>query len=78
MKLNQDRQQAIHSGGLEYFSGRLRLKVQAAADLVRQSAGQSFDWCLDVVALRLAKFYEQRLAVETVMKVNGMLRRLQQ
>jgi len=54
-----------------------RALVKTATGIVRQSAGQSFDWCLDVVALRLAKFYAQRPAVDMVIKINGILRRLQ-
>lgn len=50
--------------------------VSGAAEEVRRSAGHAFGWCLDVVALRLAKFYAQRPSAEAVGKIAGLLKRL--
>lgn len=46
--------------------------AQAAAE-VRSAAGPSFDWCLDVVGLRLAKFYAQRPGPESKAKIHTIL-----
>lgn len=50
--------------------------VQEAAAKVRAEAGDSFDWCLDVVALRLAKFYAQRPTPDAAAKIDAILERL--
>lgn len=50
--------------------------VAQTARTVRAEAGQSFDWCLDVVALRLAKFYAQRPTGDAAEKIGAILDRL--
>lgn len=50
--------------------------VASAAVDIRQMAGPGFNWCLDVVALRLAKFYAQRPAPNMASQINSMLERL--
>ena len=50
--------------------------VERASREVRTSAGDSFDWCLDVVALRLAKFYAQRPTPDVADKIDAILDRL--
>jgi hypothetical protein len=50
--------------------------VSRAAEEVRRSAGEAFGWCLDVVALRLAKFHAQRPSAEAAEKIAGLLERL--
>ena len=53
-----------------------RTLVASATDELRHAAGPGFNWCLDIVALRLAKFYAQRPAPDMVARINGMLERL--
>ena len=50
--------------------------VDRAASAVREAAGGTFDWCLDVVALRLAKFYAQRPTPDAAGKIAAILERL--
>lgn len=50
--------------------------VASAAVEIRLAAGSGFNWCLDVVALRVAKFYAQRPAPDMASRINGMLERL--
>ena len=50
--------------------------VEEAAARVRTEAGDNFAWCLDVVALRLAKFYAQRPTEDAAEKINAILDRL--
>lgn len=50
--------------------------VQAATAGVRAHAGPAFDWCLDVVALRLAKFYAQRPAPGMTQAITAIVKRL--
>ncbi len=59
------------------MEGQLPLNlVTSAAVVVSQAAGPGFQWCLDVVALRLAKFYAQRPTPEMASRIHGILRRL--
>lgn len=59
------------------FEGLLpRPLVQAAAAYVRSEVGPAFDWCLGVVAVRLAKFYAQRPGPDTDRSIRAILRRL--
>lgn len=50
--------------------------VERAAELVRENAGDNFDWCLGVVALRLAKFHAQRPSPDAGTKIASILERL--
>lgn len=50
--------------------------VETASAAVKAEAGDSFDWCLDVVALRLAKFYAQRPTPDAADKIRAILDRL--
>lgn len=50
-----------------------RAQVRAACARVRAQAGPAFGWCLDVVALRLAKFYARRPASDMTQKIAAML-----
>lgn len=60
------------------IEGRLSARAAAMASrVVRRSAGQSFDWCLGIVALRLARFYAQRPSGRAADRIATILRRLQ-
>jgi hypothetical protein len=71
---------------LAQLYGRLRqaeFEEKLPADLAerasaecRRSAGPGFDWCLDVVALRLAKYYAQRPAADSASRIGAVLQRL--
>lgn len=50
--------------------------VEQTTRTIRREAGDSFGWCLDVVALRLAKFYAQRPTVDATEKIGTILDRL--
>lgn len=50
--------------------------AEAAAAQVRSAAGTSFDWCLGIVAVRLAKFYAQRPGPDTDSAIRAILGRL--
>lgn len=50
--------------------------VEAASTMVRAAAGPEFDWCLGVVAVRLAKSYAQRPAPGMIKAITAMLERL--
>lgn len=50
--------------------------VELAARAVEDTAGPGFRWCLDVVALRLAKYYAQRPAPDAAAKIAAVLGRL--
>lgn len=54
-----------------------RALVIKAAGEIRRAGRHSFDWCRDVVALRLAKFYAQRPSPEAAKKITGILERLE-
>ena len=59
------------------FEGQLpRALVSAASDQVRAEAGPAFEWCLGIVAVRLAKFYAQRPSPETAESIRAILGRL--
>lgn len=59
------------------IEGRLpRPVAEAASANVRAYAGPDFDWCLGVVAVRLAKFYAQRPATGMTQSVMAILERL--
>lgn len=59
------------------MEGQLPLNLVCSATMaIRQAAGPGFKWCLDVVALRLAKFYAQRPAPDMSTRINGILERL--
>jgi len=59
------------------LEGQLSENVVApAAREVRSAAGDGFDWCLGIVALRLAKYYTQRPSEGTATKISGILERL--
>lgn len=50
--------------------------VEETSAMVRAGTGDSFDWCLNVVALRLAKFYAQRPTEDAADKIDSILDRL--
>lgn len=50
--------------------------AREASAMVRDRAGASFDWCLGVVAVRLAKFYAQRPAPDTAQSITAILDRV--
>ena len=50
--------------------------VREASARVRAQAGPAFDWCLGVVAARLAKFYAQRPAPDMARSITAILDRL--
>ncbi|MFK7944202.1 MAG: phosphotransferase, partial [Paracoccaceae bacterium] len=59
------------------FEGQLpQPVVEAASTMVREEAGPDFDWCLGIVALRLAKFYAQRPTPGMTHAIMTMLERL--
>ena len=53
-----------------------RTLVEAAAARVRAEAGPAFDWCLGIVALRLAKFHAQRPGPSTAPSIRAIFERL--
>ncbi|MGB3313443.1 MAG: phosphotransferase, partial [Albidovulum sp.] len=73
---------------LAQFYGRLHMAAQAgtmpeasartACQAVMQSAGNGFDWCLGVVAMRLAKFHAQRPGPLSAELAADILHRLRQ
>ena len=60
----------------ELEGGLPRGLVEEGAAAVRAGAGPAFAWCLDVVAVRLAKFYAQRPGPDTARLISAMLSRL--
>lgn len=59
------------------FEGHLPTPLaSAAARLVRSSAGPAFEWCLGIVAVRLAKFHAQRPGPDTETSIRAILERL--
>lgn len=59
------------------LEGRLsRDVVERASRIVRAEAGEGFDWCLDVVALRLAKFYAERATADAADRIEAIVDRL--
>lgn len=59
------------------FEGQLpRQLVEVASATVREEAGPGFDWCLGVVAVRLAKYYAQRPAPGMSQAIMAMLERV--
>jgi hypothetical protein len=50
--------------------------VSDAAGEVRRSAGPAFDWCRDVVALRLARFHAQRPAPGSASRIAAIFARI--
>lgn len=50
--------------------------VQSASAFIRAEAGPAFDWCLGVVAVRLAKFYAQRPGDDTDRSICAIVKRL--
>lgn len=53
-----------------------RALVLAATAQLRKNGGALFDWCLDIVALRLAKYYAQRPGLDMTQKIHDMISRL--
>lgn len=59
------------------FEGQLpRQIVEAGSAIVRAEAGPDFDWCLGVVAVRLAKYYAQRPAPGMSQTILAILERV--
>ena len=50
--------------------------VERATATVVSAAGSTFEWCLSIVALRLAKFHAQRPAPDAACKIRAILERL--
>jgi hypothetical protein len=50
--------------------------AHAASALLRDAAGESFDWCLGIVAVRLAKYHAQRPGPDTGHAIRAILARL--
>lgn len=59
------------------LEGQLHRDIaDGACRIVRAASGDSFEWCLDVVALRLAKFYAQRPTPDAADRIAAILDRL--
>lgn len=59
------------------FEGQLpRQIVEVGSAMVRAEAGPDFDWCLGVVAVRLAKYYAQRPAPGMSQAIVAILERV--
>ncbi len=59
------------------FEGQLpRQIVEAGSSMVRAEASPNFDWCLGVVAVRLAKYYAQRPAPGMSQAIRAILERV--
>lgn len=53
-----------------------RALVENATDMIRAEAGDSFEWCLNIVTLSLAKFYAQRPTADAADKIAAIVGRL--